>query len=436
MKVRKIRLDDINIRPDRQRKFIDDTYLDELSESMRLTGLIHPIVVEEGEKDELFLVSGECRLRAARLLGWKEIDASLREDLDQWEREVIELEENLRRKALTPAEEVLAKERLDKVYREKYGSAEFGSNKGGWGIENTARLLGISAGTASTDLQLARALKNNPEMAKLKTKAQMKSEYKRQQAIKSRQLLVLLKGKQDERHDLDVKDTNAQETETYMPDTTRPVIILKTDTRDSITHVRDESIHCLITDPPWQVEHDAIAGTDPSTGLELTKQVLLLLKPKLVDGALCWLFCATKHLIKGTIYKLVLECGYNVFEQIFIWYKPHIAHSSHPYGEIKNDYEPALFFSNGKPRDLMYPIFAINEGKVLGRKIHPEQKPLEIMEKLIDVSTVEGETVIDPFCGSGQVGVAAKKLNRRAILFERQQHWYDVALSNLMEVDK
>lgn len=47
---------------------------------------------------------------------------------------------------------------------------------------------------------------------------------------------------------------------------------------------------------------------------------------------------------------------------------------------------------------------------------YPNQKPLEIIEPFIAVHTKEGDTVIDPFAGSGSVGVAAKRLNRKYIL--------------------
>jgi len=425
MKVEKVRIDDIIINPDRQRKTFDEQYIDDLSESMRLVGLIHPIVIDDNDN---ILISGECRIRAARQLGWSEIDASLKSNLSAWEREIIELEENIRRKALTPAEELKAKSTLDKLYREKYGSAEFGSNKGGWGIKDTAQLLGISLGAASEDLQLARAIENNPEMGKLRTKVAIRSEFKRQQAIKSRQLLVLLKERKDKDDGVQTTTDRLNSKESLVNNN---IYIINITAAQGIGRLLDESIHCLITDPPWQVMHDEIAGSDPNTGLELTEQVLRLLKPKLITGAHCWMFCAMKHLIKGTIYNLLLDCGYNVFEQVLLWTKPTVAHSSHPYREIKGDYEPAVFFSKGEARDLLKPIFSVQEARIVGHRIHPEQKPVSVLKTIIETSTIEGETVIDPFCGSGQVGVACKELKRKVILFEKQKHWYDVALTEL-----
>lgn len=44
---------------------------------------------------------------------------------------------------------------------------------------------------------------------------------------------------------------------------------------------------------------------------------------------------------------------------------------------------------------------------------HPTQKPLNLVSRLISMSTTEGQYVVDPFCGSGTTLVAAKSLNRQ-----------------------
>ena len=47
---------------------------------------------------------------------------------------------------------------------------------------------------------------------------------------------------------------------------------------------------------------------------------------------------------------------------------------------------------------------------------HPAQKPVAVIEPLIRMSTREGDTVLDPMCGSGTTGEACLRLNRRAVL--------------------
>ena len=70
---------------------------------MKRVGLLEPIVVDRHEK-RYRLIAGERRIRAARMLQWKSIAASLRERLTDAELRDIELEENDNRKSLTEAE--------------------------------------------------------------------------------------------------------------------------------------------------------------------------------------------------------------------------------------------------------------------------------------------------------------------------------------------
>ena len=58
---------------------------------------------------------------------------------------------------------------------------------------------------------------------------------------------------------------------------------------------------------------------------------------------------------------------------------------------------------------------------------HPTVKPLDITEKIIRNSSREGDTVLDPFMGSGTTGVACCNLNRRFIGIEINQDFFDVA---------
>ena len=57
-------------------------------------------------------------------------------------------------------------------------------------------------------------------------------------------------------------------------------------------------------------------------------------------------------------------------------------------------------------------------------KIHPTQKPVKLLKKLIEIFTDEGEVVIDPCAGSGSTLVAATELNRKAYGFEIDRNIY------------
>lgn len=63
--------------------------------------------------------------------------------------------------------------------------------------------------------------------------------------------------------------------------------------------------------------------------------------------------------------------------------------------------------------------------------LHAAQKPIKLMEALIDLVTIPGQIVVDPFAGSGTTGVAAKNLNRKYILIERNPDLCDLATKRI-----
>lgn len=60
-------------------------------------------------------------------------------------------------------------------------------------------------------------------------------------------------------------------------------------------------------------------------------------------------------------------------------------------------------------------------------KIHPTQKPVELLERLIKIFTDEGDVVIDPCAGSGSTLLAAQNVNRKAYGFEIKKDFYKEA---------
>lgn len=70
----------------------------------------------------------------------------------------------------------------------------------------------------------------------------------------------------------------------------------------------------------------------------------------------------------------------------------------------------------------------ISTGK---RTRHPTQKPLRSLEWLIKSYTNEGDTVLDPFMGSGTTGLACKKLNRHFIGIEKESEYFDIAKARI-----
>jgi len=67
-------------------------------------------------------------------------------------------------------------------------------------------------------------------------------------------------------------------------------------------------------------------------------------------------------------------------------------------------------------------------------KIHPTQKPVELMKKLIEIFTDKGDVVIDPVAGSGSTLVAAIELGRKTYGFEIKKDFFKLANERIKKV--
>lgn len=65
-------------------------------------------------------------------------------------------------------------------------------------------------------------------------------------------------------------------------------------------------------------------------------------------------------------------------------------------------------------------------------KIHPAQKPVNVLKRLIEIFTDEGDTVIDPCAGSGTTGRACQELNRNFYGFEISKEFYHRAKEEML----
>lgn len=67
-------------------------------------------------------------------------------------------------------------------------------------------------------------------------------------------------------------------------------------------------------------------------------------------------------------------------------------------------------------------------------RVHPTQKPVELLEYLIKTYTNEGDTVLDFTMGSGSTGVACLNLNRDFIGIELDKHYFDIATDRIKNI--
>ena len=136
-------LSKIKVSKDRQRKKLEK--IDELADSIKRSGLLHPIVITR--KNEL--VAGRRRHAAFKALKLKEIPVHYLDELNSYEVRAIELEENIKRIDLTWRESCEAASEYHRLREAAEKS---------WTRKDTAEAIGLSPQHISKLLQVAEAL--------------------------------------------------------------------------------------------------------------------------------------------------------------------------------------------------------------------------------------------------------------------------------------
>ena len=134
----------IDIEPNREqpRKFFDEESISELSESIKMYGVIQPIVVSKKEGNYA-IIAGERRWRAAKQAGLKEIPAIIRDDDDRKNKE-ISLIENMQREDLNAYEKAAGIKALMEEYNMTQEEIAKVLGKGRSSIANSVRVLNLS----------------------------------------------------------------------------------------------------------------------------------------------------------------------------------------------------------------------------------------------------------------------------------------------------
>lgn len=88
----------------------------------------------------------------------------------------------------------------------------------------------------------------------------------------------------------------------------------------------------------------------------------------------------------------------------------------------------AIFKNGGAFNPLHWSqMTGVHRDRLVNKTLHPFQKPLTLMERLIRIYTNEGDLIVDPMCGSGTVLLAALRLNRRCIGIELEAEMCEIS---------
>lgn len=223
----------------------------------------------------------------------------------------------------------------------------------------------------------------------------------------------------------------------------------------------------ILTDPPYNASGKKINWEEKSfykineewdtftfeEYIEFTRKWLQAVDPLLKENG-SMLICGSHHNLAEMILELK-KMNYT-FLNIITWRKSNpmpnvtrrtLTHSTEFiiwFTKGKNytfQYEEMKKYNDGKQlRDVWE--FPICTGKERIKKLdstkaaHPTQKPLSLIHRLIEMTTNEGDYILDPFFGSGTTGESAMHLNRFFTGIEANQEYFEVASKRIQNFKK
>jgi site-specific DNA-methyltransferase (adenine-specific) len=101
---------------------------------------------------------------------------------------------------------------------------------------------------------------------------------------------------------------------------------------------------------------------------------------------------------------------------------------------VRYQHEQAFLLVKGRPVLPKQPLGDVIEMPYSGNKLHPTQKPVPALVPLIRSFTIPGETVLDPFAGSGSSCAAALLTGRKYIGIEMDDKYFQLAFERLQRV--
>ena len=249
--------------------------------------------------------------------------------------------------------------------------------------------------------------------------------------------------------------------------------------KDDVSRVLDGKMaDIMVTDPPYNVDYgSAIVGKNQSKSRgnsniandnlsddEFYQFLLAFYKAAesgLKKGAPIYVFHSTKETVNFT--KAMTDAGFK-YAQTLVWYKNHFTLGRQDYQWI---HEPILYgwkegaghyFVDDRTQPTVYeelrlavkkmgkaelvellekmlekPTTVVKDNKPSKSPDHPTMKPITLCAKLIFNSSHEGDTVFEPFCGSGSTLIAAAQLDRKCCAIELEPRYCDVIVRRFKE---
>ena len=232
--------------------------------------------------------------------------------------------------------------------------------------------------------------------------------------------------------------------------------LLHGDCMQRLHEIEDNSIDAIFADPPYFLSNGGISvqsgkqvcvdkgdwdkGGTPEHIYEFNRRWLELCRPKLKENGTIWI-SGTHHNIH-VVMRCLQELGYKVLNTI-TWQKtdppPNLSCKYFNFStELiiwarkyekkthKFNYEVMKQLNGGTQMTDVWRIPAVGSWEKQQGK-HPTQKPLRLLYRIVLASTNKGDTILDPFNGSGTTGIAANLLGRKYIGIEQDKQFCELS---------
>ncbi|MFW6246662.1 MAG: DNA-methyltransferase [bacterium] len=209
------------------------------------------------------------------------------------------------------------------------------------------------------------------------------------------------------------------------------------DCLEGMKNLEDNSVDCVITDPPYNInlkpqrrinksiDNDNLSNKEFKTMLNgWFQQIDRVLK----NDSFLIIFVGWSTIPD---FREVLD-KYFFLKSMPIWVKNNfgIGYYTRP------QYEPLMLYLKGKPPVLKNPISDVMKFNKVLKPVHSCEKPVMLIKHLVNSFSKKNEIVLDPFMGSGTTAVAAKELGRNFIGFELDDEYCKIAEERIKKVVK
>ena len=211
--------------------------------------------------------------------------------------------------------------------------------------------------------------------------------------------------------------------------------VLQGDCLELMKGMPDGSVDMILTDPPYGMNYQSNRRTSTpkfkkikgDTEVSWYKAFIRECYRVLKSDSHAYVFCNEYNV--SHFRKMQEDAGFNN-KRTLIWLK-----NNHTSGDLLGDYGNKTEYINfmHKGRRLLNGKRNNNvlEFKRVQSSVHPTEKPIDLLEFLIEKSTTEGDVILDPFAGSGTTGVACQNLNRNFILMEQEPEYVEIIKERL-----